>query len=199
MMRALQIFPSPLWGRSHAACEPLARAWLSARALARRPGVAWRGTSLATDRVRGGCSRHPMSPLSRLRERGWGRGRSSSSRGRNEQGGSVRLPVAGLLLFACPKRSSQEKRHPAPARGGRPRIKSGAGSARRVPCGARRSPAARQLGRPWPQTVRLSPAIGSAPRRRRGAPVKGAAILAAFVQRQKQLRLQQHNFARRFA
>jgi len=191
MMRALQIFPSPLWGRSHAACEPLARAWLSARALARRPGVAWRGTSLATDRVRGGCSRHPMSPLSRLRERGWGRGRSSSSRGRNEQGGSVRLPAAGLLLFACPKRSSQEKRHPAPARGGRP--------ARRVPCGARRSPAARQLGRPWPQTVWLSPAIGSAPRRRRGAPVKGAAILAAFVQRQEQLRLQQHNFARRFA
>ena len=119
-------------------------------------------------RVRGGCSPQILiSPDSQ-----------------ESQSGSDRLAAAGLLLFACPrpclehgrtaqlarraqgrtpgvKRSSQEKRHPAPARGGR--------CARRVPCGARRQQAARQLGHPWPRTVWLSPAAGSAPRRRRGA------------------------------
>ncbi len=119
-------------------------------------------------RVRGGCSPQILiSPDSQ-----------------ESQSGSDRLAAAGLLLFACPrpclehgrtaqlarraqgrtpgvKRSSQEKRHPAPARGGC--------CARRVPCGARRQQAARQLGHPWPRTVWLSPAAGSAPRRRRGA------------------------------
>ena len=119
-------------------------------------------------RVRGGCSPQTLiSPDSQ-----------------ESQSGSDRLAAAGLLLFACPrpclehgrtaqlarraqgrtpgvKRSSQEKRHPAPARGGR--------CAHRVPCGARRQQAARQLGHPWPRTVWLYPADGSAPRRRRGA------------------------------
>ena len=151
--------------------------------------------------MRGGCSPQSAFP-SPLRGEGRVRGGCSPHTFlRKRQSGSVRLPAAGLLLFACPrtrlervrtaklarraegrmpgvKKSSQEKRHPATARGGHP--------ARRVPCGARRQQAAKQLGRPWPRTVWLSPAAGPAPRRRRGAPVQGAAILAAFGQDQMQ-------------
>lgn len=70
---------------------------------------------------------------------------------------SVRLRRPGhfslLVQREVTKRKDTPRRRPA---------------CRRVPCGARRRQAARQLGHPWPRTVWLSPAAGSAPRRRRG-------------------------------
>jgi hypothetical protein len=77
------------------------------------------------------------------------------------ESGSDRLATAGSLSLVWPRESNQREGHPAPARDRR--------AACRVPCGARRQQAARQLGHPWPRTVWLSPAAGSAPRRGRGA------------------------------
>ena len=139
--------------------------------------------------VRGGSFRMPGMFPSPPRGEGRVRGGCSPrifilSNSIGSKSSSDRLAAAGLLSLVRPrpclehgrtaqlarraqgrtpgvKRSSQEKRHPAPARGGC--------CARRVPCGARRQQAARQLGHPWPRTVWLSPAAGSAPRRRRGA------------------------------
>ena len=153
--------------------------------------------------VRGGSFRMPgifPSPL-----RGEGRVRGGCSPPtlilQNIQSGSDRLAAAGLLSLVWPRpclehgrtaqlarraqgrtpgvrESNQREGHPAPARGGH--------CARRVPCGARRQQAARQLGHPWPRTVWLSPAAGSAPRRRRGAQ----------DQKQHQQQHQQQSFTR---
>jgi hypothetical protein len=70
--------------------------------------------------------------------------------------------AAESLLFEWPKRSNQEKGHPASAPAAHP--------ARPVPCGAHEAQAAAQLARPCARTCSLSPALRSAPRRSRGAP-----------------------------